>query len=58
MTNDEHQRIHYVTKSGRNVKTRKDLFDDYEFLQGDKEDASNSDKIKALTTQWSLKQGL
>jgi hypothetical protein len=25
MTNDEHQRIHYVTKSGRNVKTRKDL---------------------------------
>jgi hypothetical protein len=47
-----------VTKSGRNVKTRKDLFDNYEVLQEVTEDASNSDKIKGLTTQWSLKQGL
>jgi hypothetical protein len=47
-----------VTKSGRNVKTRKDLFDNYEFLEEDTENASNSDKIKGLTTQWSLKQSL
>jgi hypothetical protein len=46
MTNDEHQRIHYVTKSGRNVKTSKDLFYNYEFLQEDTEDASISDKIR------------
>jgi hypothetical protein len=57
-TNNEHQRIHYVTKSGRYVKTRKDLFDNYEFLQEDTEYASNFDKIKGLTTKWSLEQGL
>ena len=64
VANDEHQRIHYVTKRGRSVKMRKDLFDNYDFLQeksedvSNSEDFSNSDKVKSLSTQWSLKQGL
>jgi hypothetical protein len=58
VANDEHQRIYYVTKRGRSVKMRKDLFDNYDFLQEDTEDASNSDRVKSLSTQWSLKQGL
>jgi hypothetical protein len=56
--NDEHERIHYVTKSGRSVKMRKDLFENYDFLQEDAGSDSNSDKVKSLLTQWSLKQGL
>jgi hypothetical protein len=56
--NDELERIHYVTKSGRSVKMRKDLFENYDFLQEDAGSDSNSDKVKSLSTQWSLKQGL
>ena len=58
VTSDEHKRIHYVTKWGRNVKMRRGLFDNYDFLQEDTEDASNSDKVKSLSTQWFLKKGL
>jgi hypothetical protein len=58
VTNDDPQRVHYVTKSGRSVKLRKDLFDNYDFLQENTEDPPNSDKAKSLSTQWSLKQGL
>jgi hypothetical protein len=43
---------------GTSVKMRKDLFENYDFLQEDAGVDSNSDKVKSLLTQWSLKQGL
>jgi hypothetical protein len=55
---NESSRIHYVTKRGRDIKLRKDLFDNYELFQGNATDATTSDKSKNITTQWSLKQGL
>jgi hypothetical protein len=57
-TIDESSRTHYVTRKGRNVKLRKDLFDNYEFLQGDMKNVLNLDKTKGISTQWSLRQGL
>jgi hypothetical protein len=55
---NESSTIHYVTKRGRDIKQRKDLFDNYEFFQGNKADATTFYESKNMTTQWSLKQGL
>jgi hypothetical protein len=40
-----------------NVKLRKDLFNNYEFLQDRISDYISSNRSKNLSTQWSLKQG-
>jgi hypothetical protein len=56
VTSDERERMHYVIQRGRSVKMRKDLFENYNFLQEGAGDASNSDKVKSSLTQWSLKQ--
>jgi hypothetical protein len=55
---NESSRIHYATKRGRDIKLRKDFFDNYEFFQDSTTNATTTDKSKNLTTQWSLKQGL
>ena len=53
-TIDDSSRVQYVTKRGRNVKLRKDLFEHYEFLQtGSKDQIVNN-----ISMQGSLKQGL
>ena len=54
ITIDDSSRVQYVTKRGTNVKLRKDLFENYEFLQ-----TSSKDQIvNNISMQWSLKQGL
>jgi hypothetical protein len=52
--NDSPSRTHYVTRQGRNIKLRKDLYDNYNFLQRAENDLKSNDK----STQLSLKQGL
>jgi hypothetical protein len=52
--NDSPSRTHFVTRQGRNIKLRKDLYDNYNFLQR----AENDLKPSYMSTQWSLKQGL
>jgi hypothetical protein len=51
-------RTTHVTRSGRHVKMRKDLFDNYEFTQKETPQLSAHPNIEAMSTQWSLKQGL
>jgi hypothetical protein len=50
-------RVQYVTKRGRNVNMRKDLFENYELLQKDLLKRSIDQKVNNILTQWSLKQG-
>jgi hypothetical protein len=57
-TIDDSSRIQYVTKRGRNVKMRKDIFDNYEFLQGGVLNDNGDQELKNISMQWSLKQGL
>jgi hypothetical protein len=57
-TIDDSSRIQYVTKQGRNVKMRKDIFDNYAFLQGGVLNKNGDQELKNISTQWSLKQGL
>jgi hypothetical protein len=52
--NDSPLQTHYITRRGRNIKLRKDLYDNYNFLQR----AENDLKPNDMSTQWSLKQGL
>jgi hypothetical protein len=55
---NESSRIYHVTKRGRDIESRKDLFDNDVFFQGNAADAITFNKSKNMTTQWSLKQGL
>jgi hypothetical protein len=57
-TIDDSSRIQYVTKRGRHVKMRKDIFYNYEFLQGGVLNDNGDQELKNISTQWSLKQGL
>jgi hypothetical protein len=52
--NDSPSRTHYVTRRGRNIKLRKDLYENYNFLQRSENDLKSND----MSIQWSLKQGL
>jgi hypothetical protein len=45
-TISDSSRVQYVTKRGRNVKMRKDLFENYEFLQRDLLKCSIDQKVK------------
>jgi hypothetical protein len=49
--NDSPSRTHNGTRRGRNMKLRKDLYDNYNFLQRDENDLKSND----MSTQWSLK---
>jgi hypothetical protein len=48
--NDSPSRTHYVTSRGRNIKLRKDIYDNYNFLQRAENDLKSND----MSTQWSL----
>jgi hypothetical protein len=51
-------RTTHVTWRSRNVKMRKDLFDNYKFTQQQTRHLPVHPNIETISTQWSLKQGL